>query len=78
MTVPLYLLSGIFYPVTTLPAPTRWLAQVNPLTYGVDLLRFGLLDVAEFPVVRSAALLLLLTGVSVVIAVRRFDARIGR
>lgn len=78
VTVPLYLLSGIFYPVATLPAPTRWLAHVNPLTYGVDLLRFGLLDVAEFPVVRSTLVLLLLTTASVVIAIRRFDARIGR
>ncbi len=77
VTVPLYLLSGIFYPVATLPEPTRWLARVNPLTYGVDLLRYGLLDVAEFPVVRSAVLLSLLTGASIVIAIRRFDARIG-
>lgn len=75
VTVPLYLLSGIFYPVSTLPAPTRWLATLNPLSHGVDLLRYGLLGVAEMPVARSAALLALLTIVSGVVAVRCFDAR---
>lgn len=45
VTVPLYLLSGIFYPVRTLPAVTRWISQANPLTYGVDLLRYGVVGV---------------------------------
>lgn len=75
VTVPLYFLSGIFYPVSTLPAPTRWLATLNPLSYGVDLLRYGLLGVAEIPVERSAVLLLALTALSLWVAVRRFDAR---
>ena len=54
VTVPLYLLSGMFYTVDYMPDPLRALALVNPLTYGVDLLRYGLLGEAEFDVVRSA------------------------
>lgn len=73
VTVPLYLLSGIFYPVATLPSPSRWLARLNPLTYGVDLLRYGLLDVHEFAVGASVAFLLALTVAAVVIAVVAFD-----
>jgi ABC-2 type transport system permease protein len=73
VTVPLYFLSGIFYPVSTLPAPTRWLASANPLTYGVDLLRYGLLGVSEIPVGRSAVLLCVLTGVCAVAAVAAFQ-----
>ena len=61
VTVPIYFLSGIFYPVSTLPAPTRWLAYANPLTYGVDLFRFGLVGVHELPLAASAAVLVLLT-----------------
>lgn len=75
VTVPLYLLSGIFYPVTTLPLPTRILAQLNPLSYGVDLLRYGLVGVHELPVASSAVLLAALTVGSLVVAVVVFDRR---
>lgn len=73
LTVPLYLFSGIFYPVQTLPAPVRWLASVNPLTYGVDLLRYGLLGVHELPVEQSALLLSVLASLSMLLALRSFD-----
>lgn len=73
LTVPLYLFSGIFYPIETLPAPLRWLASANPLTYGVDLLRYGLLGVHELPVQRSVLLLAVLASLSMVLVVRSFD-----
>ncbi len=73
VTVPLYLFSGIFYPVSTLPAPTRWLAHVNPLTYGVDLLRHALLGVHELPPALSAAVLGALALAAVAVAVVAFD-----
>jgi ABC-2 type transport system permease protein len=75
VTIPLYLLSGIFYPVSTLPAPTRLLAYSNPLTYGVDLFRYGLLGVHEISVGASALVLVLLTAASAALAVAVFDRR---
>lgn len=72
-TVPLYLLSGIFYPVETLPAPTRWLAYANPFSYGVDLMRYALLDVRELPIGLSAALLAVTTAVAAAGAIALFD-----
>lgn len=74
VTVPLYFLSGIFYPVSTLPAPSRWLAAANPLTYGVDLLRYGLIGASEIPPARSAWLLVALTVAATALAIRAFDA----
>jgi len=73
VTVPLYLFSGIFYPVDTLPLPTRWIAFVNPLTYGVELLRYGVMDVSERSVLVSAALLFALGSIGVVAAIISFD-----
>lgn len=73
VTVPLYLFSGIFYPIATLPAPTRWLAHVNPLTYGVDLLRHALLGVHELPLGLSMGLLAVLSAVAVAVAVAAFE-----
>lgn len=78
VTVPLYFLSGIFYPIGTLPAPMRVLAHANPLTYGVDLLRFGLLGSAEIPPVRSALLLAILTVLAVGAASALVDRRLAR
>jgi ABC-2 type transport system permease protein len=72
-TVPLYFVSGIFYPVETLPLATRAVAYANPLTYGVDLLRYGLLGVAEVDPRLSAALLALLTVAGVALAVWAFE-----
>ena len=73
VTLPLYLFSGIFYPIATLPLPTRWVAYANPLTYGVELLRYGVLGVSERPVFVSAALLFALGGIGVVASIIVFD-----
>jgi len=75
LTVPLYLFSGIFYPTETLPGPIQWVASLNPLSYGVDLLRYGMLGVHELPVVRSALLLGILSALSIALAVFSFDRR---
>jgi ABC-2 type transport system permease protein len=73
VTVPMYLFSGIFYPVATLPAPMRVVAQLNPLSYGVDLLRYGLLGVHELPLAASVPMLLALCVAAGALAVAGFD-----
>lgn len=50
VTVPLYWLSGMFYPVEWLPWLARSLSTLNPLTYAVDLMRYGLLGSSEHEV----------------------------
>ena len=37
--VPLFLFSGVFFPVSQLPSGVRWIAYVTPLWHGVDLSR---------------------------------------
>jgi ABC-2 type transport system permease protein len=37
--LPIWLLSGAFFPATGAPAPLRWLMMLNPLTYGMAALR---------------------------------------
>jgi ABC-2 type transport system permease protein len=39
MTLPLFFTSSALYPVTWMPWYLQWLAKLNPLTYGVDMLR---------------------------------------
>lgn len=44
---PLFLLSGALFPVENFPEPVRILAYLDPLTYGVDGLRWGLLGISS-------------------------------
>jgi len=37
--IPIWLLSGAFFPATGAPGPLRWLMLINPLTYGMAALR---------------------------------------
>jgi len=41
--MPLFLFSGAFFPITTLPPVLEWLARVTPLWHGVDLARMATL-----------------------------------
>ena len=46
---PLFFLSGALYPIQGLPAVLKPLVYLDPLTYGVDGLRAGLLGVSTHP-----------------------------
>lgn len=43
----LYFLSGAFFPTTSLPPVMKYLAYVNPLTYGVDFVRWSVTGLNE-------------------------------
>ena len=73
ITVPLYLFSGIFYPLATLPGWMRIPAYLNPMTYGADLLRFGLLGAHDLPVGLSVGMLTVLAVLAVIGGVFAFD-----
>jgi ABC-2 type transport system permease protein len=49
LTMPLVLLSGAFFPITNLPSWLKTLVYANPLTYGVEALRWCLLGNSEIP-----------------------------
>ncbi len=49
LTLPLFLLSSAFFPVTKLPYPIQIIAYFNPLFYGVDGLRGALIGVSTLP-----------------------------
>jgi ABC-2 type transport system permease protein len=40
----LLLVSGVYYPISVLPAPLRWAGVVSPLTYTLSGVRRALLD----------------------------------
>ena len=78
VTVPLYLLSGMFFPVASMPPVMRALALANPLTYGVDLFRFGTLAVRELPLALDVAVVLAFAIAPAALAVLAFERRLTR
>jgi ABC-2 type transport system permease protein len=46
---PLFFLSGALFPLDRFPPVVKILALLNPLTYGVDGLRYSLIGLSAFP-----------------------------
>lgn len=53
--MPLFFLSGAIYPVQTLPAWLKVIVSLNPVTYGVDLMRGAVLGVFQFSILLDLA-----------------------
>ena len=56
-----------------MPAPLRALAEVNPVTYAVDLMRHALGQQAEFTVGRDIVILLGATAIAFALTALMFD-----
>jgi len=56
--MPLYFLSGAVYPLKGLPGWLYTVTMINPLTYGVDLLRTVMLGIHQFSVLSNIVYLL--------------------
>ncbi len=63
--MPLFFLSGAVYPVQTLPSWLKVIVSLNPVTYGVDLMRGAVLGVFQFSIFLD---LLYITGFGVIMA----------
>ena len=76
LTFPLYLLSGMFFPVSTMPAPMRLMALANPLTYAVDLFRYATTSLAELPLWLDASVVGAIALFPTLLAIRAFETRL--
>jgi len=59
--MPIFFLSGAFFPLQDMPAGIRYIMYINPLMYGVDGLRGALVGGAAFPLWLDFAVLLVLS-----------------
>jgi ABC-2 type transport system permease protein len=48
LVMPIFFLSGALFPITSLPAWLKVLVYINPLTYGVEGIRYGLSGTSQF------------------------------
>ena len=63
---PMIMLAGVFYPVSTLPAPWAFVSQLNPLHHNINLLRYGMIGYSDVNPLISLAVAL---GVAVIVFV---------
>jgi len=49
VVMPIFFLSGAFFPLDQLPDWLKWFVYIDPLTYGVDALRFCMVNTSTFP-----------------------------
>jgi ABC-2 type transport system permease protein len=69
---PLYFLSGALYPLTSVPTWLRIIAEINPVSYTVDAMRWSLIGQSHFGITRDILVLLASLAVGIWFAVYRF------
>lgn len=70
---PLFFLSGAIFPLTNIPKGLKIVTTVNPLTYGIDLLRGFLVGSGYYSVGRSSLVLFGILIVVLIIGTHRFN-----
>ena len=73
VTLPLFLFSATFYPITVYPEPLRTFVSLTPLTQGVELLRSLALGVVGPELLVHVAYLVIMGLVGLAIVDRRLD-----
>ncbi|MFH0863218.1 MAG: ABC transporter permease [Candidatus Altiarchaeota archaeon] len=75
LIMPMFFLSGALFPVEQMPSWMSYVVAVNPLTYGVDALRWVLVGVGHTPLAIDLAVLGLAAAVTMGFGVRAFNNR---
>ncbi len=80
IVMPMFFLSGAMYPVRLLPEALRFFTKINPLTYGVDALKYMILPekkllTHDFPFSLDISIIIILSIIFVIIAANVFEKR---
>ena len=73
ITFPTFVFSGAIFPLSNLPSWLNNIAYINPLRYGVDGLRGGLINASQFSVAFNLLMMLAFAAVMVIIGAISFD-----
>jgi ABC-2 type transport system permease protein len=70
---PMFMLSGALFPLENLPGYLDLLVSINPMTYGVDLVRYALIGTTHFGVLADCLVLIAASAVFIAIGTRSFE-----
>ena len=71
--MPMFLLSGAIFPLDQIPAWMSLLVHINPVTYGVDQMRWILLGIHHFPLFFDLLFNLLFSLIMILLAIFLFE-----
>lgn len=72
LVFPLYFLSGALYPLTNVPDWLRVVAEVNPMSYAVDAMRYLLIGQTHFGLLKDLVVLIVTMVVLMIFGAYRF------
>ncbi len=72
VTLPLFLFSATFYPLSVYPTPLQWVARFSPLYHGVELTRAFMLGHLDWSILGHIAFLSAMGAAGVAVSARRF------
>jgi ABC-2 type transport system permease protein len=81
IVMPMFFLSGAMYPVRLLPDILRFVAKLNPLTYGIDAIKYVIFPEAtgnmapDFSIMTSALVIIVSSIVFVLVAGKAFERK---
>lgn len=67
LVMPMFFLSGALFPLTGLPGPLTFITSINPLSFGVDGLRYSLTGITHFGLAADLFILIVLTAAMLVL-----------
>lgn len=78
--MPMFFLSGAMYPVKLLPGVLSLLTRINPLTYGIDALKYMIfpekkLLTHDFPLILDISVIIITSLIFVIIAANVFERK---
>jgi len=62
LVMPMFFLSGALFPLRELPGPLTFITSINPLSFGVDGLRYSLTGITHFGLATDVSALIALTA----------------
>jgi ABC-2 type transport system permease protein len=72
---PMFFLSGAFFPLQNLPQWLRGVTFLDPMTYGVETMRYVLIGFSSMPIYTSLGVVLLFAGITSIIGSYTFSRR---
>jgi lipooligosaccharide transport system permease protein len=73
VTMPLFLFSGTFFPISRLPEVLQWMTRISPLYHGTEMLRAFALGIFDWSLAGHVAFLVVMGLIGARIASRRLD-----
>lgn len=73
LLMPMFFLSGALFPLRGLPAWMDVLVKIDPLTYGVDIMRYIVIGFNEYPIERDLIVMIVFSVAMMTLAVIQFS-----